>query len=213
MDIIQRVGAEALEGLKTNLNTVVDWWHKIQTVAGWVWDLIKWIGKEAMEGLRASLNSVKSILNGVNSAGEWLIDQVTELASMTLGGLAAAISGISGALSGAAGAAGRLVSSLRTAIGLQSNLDKASPGVVPKFSGGISSGGPTLVGESGPELVFLPKSTRVRTASRSRIQTAGGGGTSAEDIRAALDGMRFEMGDGFITMVTRGLRDHERAVA
>jgi hypothetical protein len=58
------------------------------------------------------------------------------------------------------------------------NVVHTTGGHVPAFAKGTSSapGGMALVGESGPELVSLPRGSRVDTASRTRSLLAGGGG-------------------------------------
>ena len=61
------------------------------------------------------------------------------------------------------------------------------------------SGGPTVVGEEGPEIVNLPSGTKIHSATQSRSMTGGGSGTVVNiDARGAQEGVaeqiRKEMG-------------------
>ncbi len=60
-------------------------------------------------------------------------------------------------------------------------------GMIPDFGGNAIGtdfwrGGMTWVGEAGPELVYLPRGTGVKTASESRKMGSDGGGMVIEAV-------------------------------
>jgi hypothetical protein len=133
------------------------------------------------------LNLASDFLNAGKELGSRVIDGIGD-------GLRAAggfVSDLAGSIKGA----------INSALGLPITIK--GPGPLPDFTipafarGGISPGGVALVGERGPELVNLPRGSRVHSNEDSRrmVASAAGGG------RYALTITNWVTGRGYIERI------------
>jgi hypothetical protein len=113
----------------------------------------------------AILNPLENMLFGGNRA--------------TLGGGGGGAGGLGGLLGSLFGGGGFNSASALSGVGSGLSFDSASAiAALPALASGTDSarGGPTLVGENGPELVNLPSGAGVMTAGETRAALSGGGG-------------------------------------
>lgn len=160
-------------------------WDGVKTLAGNAWSAIKGIVSKGASGV---VDFVKGIPGRIIAlAGAYLN------AGKTVG--SKIIGGIMDGLRSAGGFVSDLASSVKSAINGALNLPFTIKGpgplpdfTIPAFAKGTNNapGGMALVGEQGPELVNLPRGSKVLTAARTRAMgrtpTAGTGGS----VRGAL---------------------------
>jgi len=139
------------------------------------------------EPIRTALNNIISFIRGI---GNSIIDAMTapfqaasNIIHSIIGGIQGAIGGLQGAVSGIQGA--------------MSNVGNAAHALhVPGFAGGVINygGGLAMVGESGPELLFLPSGSSVLSSSSTAALTSGRGsafnptGMGGQTIVLQVDG-------------------------
>jgi phage-related protein len=122
--------------------------------------------------------------------------------------------GILEAARNAGGFVGSLVESIKNAINSALNLPLAikfkkgpiniNATLIPAFADGtrFAPGGLALVGEEGPELVTLPRGSRVDTAARTKAMASGlSSGAGQGSGRWALEITNWQTGTGFIRWI------------
>lgn len=119
----------------------------------------------------AVFDIIKKLPGRLLSLGGSLLNSGRTLGSKIIDGLRSGLQGVGDMLGNVSQA---IKGALNRAIGLPKHVKFSVMGkgfgfTIPEFArGGITPGGPVLVGEEGPELVDLPRGSRVHSASRTR---------------------------------------------
>ena len=123
------------------------------------------------------------VMNGINTFKNSVVDKFNELktdASNIFHGLINGIvdqlnNGIS-AVEGFINGIGQGLDSIAKALGTTGTIEVVHIGRIPHYASGTDShpGGPAMVGERGPEMVFLPKGTKVAPHDKTNQLLAGG---------------------------------------
>jgi phage-related protein len=126
-----------------------------------------------------------------------------------LGGLGGVVSAaINGAISVAKSLANAVIDNINSVANIANKLPGPDIPTIPQLAQGTSNfqGGMALVGEQGPELVNLPRGSKVFTASQTRqIAASGIGSAGAPEVRVFI-------GDRELTDIVRvEMREKDRA--
>lgn len=181
-DNIKRLLGAVLSNIQTALSLA---WDAIRGVASTAWDAIKGAITgpfDAAKGaLQTTVDSIKSTLSGAWEAIK--------------GGAKTAWEGIAGVVGTAfSGAVGNIKGTLNSIIGKVNEAIKgfnALPGpdlpTIPKLAKGTDffQGGVAMVGEQGPELVFLPRGSRVVPNGETEKMLGAGGSQVVYNINAS----------------------------
>ncbi len=159
-------------------------------------EMAKTAGNAFNNTLKPAFDTVTSF---INSAMKPAFDSL----SGVINGVSGAISGIGDAISGAIGWLNRLADKIRS----MPSMPSVS---VPGFASGtnFAPGGMALVGERGPELVTLPRGSRVNTASETANMLGNSGGTTqifnlAYNTQQSSGSVRMDI--GMLQTLTKGV--------
>ena len=159
-----------------------------QTMLDGITMIAEGIGKAAAGGLQTTGEFVKAflglILNFAKSFGKLLISLGVAKVSLEKIG----VSGVGAIVAGAA------LIAISSAIG---GLLNAGPGTEKMANGGIASGGLTMVGERGAEMVNLPQGSRVLSHGDMMSAARGGGAgvISVEDVIIRGEDLRIVLAE------------------
>jgi phage-related protein len=176
-----------------------------KTIGNAASDAFKWIKARFQD----AISFVKSLPSKFAAAGKAVGNAIKN-------GVKAGLSGLSGIVRSMAQAAidalkEAVNSKIRTINSIIGVADSLTPGTIdriPELAQGTSNfqGGMALVGEQGPELVNLPRGSKVFTASQTRqIAASGIGSAGAPEVRVFI-------GDRELTDIVRvEMREKDRA--
>jgi phage-related protein len=197
---VVRVGVSAVRsvisaGFNAARNIVSNVWSAVRGLTSDAWAKIYSFASSGVERviglLRAMPGKILNLASDFLNAGK-------ELGSRVIDGIGDGLRAAGGFVSDLAGS---IKGAINSALGLPITIK--GPGPLPDFTipafarGGISPGGVALVGERGPELVNLPRGSRVHSNEDSRrmVASAAGGG------RYALTITNWVTGRGYIERI------------
>jgi hypothetical protein len=170
-DSIQRLVSAAVGNLQVVLSLA---WDAIRGVAGSAWDGIKGAITGAFDATKTALSSTVESIKGTLS-GAW--ETIKNGARSAWEGIASVVgSAFSGAVGSIKGTLNSIISTMNRAINGFNELPGPDLPTIPKLAKGTNffQGGMALVGEQGPELVFLPRGSRVVPNAQTEQMLAGG---------------------------------------
>jgi phage-related protein len=169
-NVVQGIKTAVSNGFNTMKTAISNVWSAVKTAASTAWTAIKNVVSNGVTGV---VNFIKGIPDKIAGLAGQFLSAGTDLGSKV-------ISGIGDGLRSAAGFVSDIGSAVKGAINSALNLPFTirGPGPLPDFTipafarGGVAPGGPALVGERGPELVNLPRGSRVHSAADTRRLSA-----------------------------------------
>jgi phage-related protein len=155
-------------------------------------------------GFNAVVSFIKGVPGKILAVASNFLDAGRSLGSKVIEGLQSGLSAVGGFITDIGAS---VKSAINGALGLPVTIN--GPGPLPDFTipafarGGVAPGGMALVGERGPELVNLPRGSRVYSNSQSRAMASGVAGGLPKKVVLRVGGRDFlayveEIADGRI---------------
>lgn len=157
------------DSIKSKLSSA---WSQIKSDASSSWGSITDTIKDKFD---AAVGKVRSVVNDIKDALSW--DSIKDGARSAWNGIADAIGDAFGsAVSHVKGVLNRIIDGMNDAIDAFNSLPGPDLDHIPRLARGTDfwQGGPAIVGERGPELLYLPRGSQV--VPNNRIGNVGVGG-------------------------------------